>query len=85
MDNRPKTLVFSAAQNRIITSTLTLLCGTLLVVSAILLLFGLLQGLNYFLNIVGPIIVAFFLSLLSRRYMISVRAEFPRDRLKSVI
>ena len=76
MDNRPKTLVFSAAQNRIITSTLTLLCGTLLVVSAILLLFGLLQGLNYFLNIVGPIIVAFFLSLLTRPWYARLRTWF---------
>ena len=76
METRHKTLVFSSAQNRIITSTLTLLCGTLLVVSAILLLFGLLQGLNYFLNIVGPIIVAFFLSLLTRPWYARLRQWF---------
>lgn len=76
MDNRPRTLVFSAAQNRIITTTLTLLCSTLLVVSALLVLFGLLQGLNYFLNIVGPIIVAFFLSLLTRPWYARLRTWF---------
>lgn len=82
MENTKHSLTFSSAQNRIITSSLTLLCGTTLVVGALLCLMGLLQGLTYFLNIVGPVIVAFFLSLLTRPWYARLRRWFGgRDAL----
>ena len=65
MEEPRKMLTFSAAQNRIITSSLTLLCIAVFVVGVGFILFGLLFSLNYLLNIIGPIIVAFFLSLLT--------------------
>lgn len=84
-DTSHKTLTFSTAQNRVITSTLTLLCGTFLVVCAVALVFGLLQGLNYFSNIVGPIIVAFFLSLLTRPWYARLRNWFRGSEVLAVI
>ena len=59
-------LVFSDFQNRVITSSLTLLCCVTLGVCVLLVLALLLRGLGYFLNVIGPVIVAFFLSLLTR-------------------
>ncbi|MGN1325768.1 MAG: hypothetical protein ACI4YA_05450, partial [Candidatus Spyradenecus sp.] len=59
-------LVFSDFQNRVITSSLTLLCCIALGVGVVVLMGLLLRGLGYFLHVVGPVIVAFFLSLLTR-------------------
>ena len=82
MENNKHPLTFSPAQNRIITASLTLLCGTTLMVGAVLCLMGLLKGLTFFLNIVGPVIVAFFLSLLTRPWYARLRKWFGgRDAL----
>ncbi len=59
-------LVFSNVQNRLIAASLTLLCCAALVAGLVLAVWGLFRGLGYFLHIVGPLIVAFFLSLLTR-------------------
>ena len=59
-------LVFSDFQNRVITSSLTLLCCIALGVGVVVLMGLLLHGLGYFLHVIGPVIVAFFLSLLTR-------------------
>ena len=64
-ENR-KSLVFSSIQNRLITASLTLLCCVALAVCVVLALWLFLRGMGYFLHIIGPIIVAFFLSLLTR-------------------
>ncbi len=59
-------LRFSPMQNRIITSSLTAVSAIVLgalVVGALLLC---LRGMGYFFHIVGPVIVAFYLSLLTR-------------------
>lgn len=85
MDQPKRTLTFSSAQNRIITASLTLLCGATLVISAVLFLMGLLKGMNYFLNIVGPVIVAFFLSLLTRPWYARLRTWFGGKEVWAVI
>lgn len=85
MEKPCKMLSFSTAQNRIITTTITLLCGATLLIGAILFLFGLLLGLNYFLNIVGPIIVAFFLSLLTRPWYARLQTWFKGRTVITVI
>ncbi len=59
-------LVFSDTQNRIITSSLTLLCCLILVVAITTSVLTLLDCLAFFIHILGPVIVAFYLSLLTR-------------------
>ncbi len=59
-------LAFSDTQNRIITSSLTLLCCMVLVVAISAGVMTMLRGMAYFLHIIGPVIVAFYLSLLTR-------------------
>lgn len=70
MSNEPlksfKGLNFSPAQNRVITSCITLLSALLMVVVFAVVMGYVLEGLSYFVHIVGPVIVAFFLSLLTR-------------------
>ena len=66
MNDLREKLTFTPAQNRVITGSLTLLCGAVLGVGCLLLLWLCLQGLSYFVHIVGPVIVAFFLALLTR-------------------
>lgn len=78
-------LVFSDAQNRIITASLTLLCCVVLGVTAVALLWLVLQGLSYFLHIVGPVIVAFFLSLLTRPWYARLVQFFQGQVLPAVI
>jgi predicted PurR-regulated permease PerM len=78
-------LTFSTAQNRIITASLTLLCGATLVVGIALCLKGVLNGLNYLLNIVGPVIVAFFLSLLTRPWYARLKAWFKGNEVLAVL
>ncbi len=59
-------LAFSGVQNRIITTSLTVLCCGALLCG---LFFGgilILNFLGYFVHIIGPLIVAFYLSLLTR-------------------
>lgn len=57
---------FTATQNRVITTTITFF-STLVLLVGILLIGGLiLKGMSYLVHIVGPVIVAFFLSVLTR-------------------
>lgn len=85
MEEPRKMLTFSAAQNRIITSSLTLLCIAVFVVGVGFILFGLLFSLNYLLNIIGPIIVAFFLSLLTRPWYARLHAWFKGRTIPTVL
>ncbi len=59
-------LAFSNAQNRIITTSLTLLCAGGLLFALVCGGLLLINFLAYFIHIVGPVIVAFYLSLLTR-------------------
>lgn len=59
-------LSFSPTQNRIITWSLTFLAAMVLIVGATYAMQAILHGLGLFIHIVGPVIVAFFLSLLTR-------------------
>ena len=59
-------LTLTETQNRIVATSVTWLCCAVLAVGVVASVWLLLRGLGYFLHIVGPVIVAFFLSLLSR-------------------
>lgn len=80
-----KALTFSAAQNRLITATITLFCGAVLVAGVVLAVFLLLKGLGYFQHILGPVIVAFFLSLLTRPWYGKLRSWFGERDFPAVI
>ena len=87
MNNPParRALVFSDVQNRIITASLTLLCCIVLGVG-IVVLFGLmLRGMSYFLHIIGPVIVAFFLSLLTRPWYARLKGWFRGREIPTVL
>lgn len=78
-------LTFTPAQNRIITGSLSLLCGAAMVAGCLSLLWVLLQGLGYFLHIVGPVIVAFFLSLLTRPWYARLQRWFGGRDVPAVL
>ncbi len=78
-------LTFTPAQNRVITGSLTLLCGALLVVSGVFFLWLLLQGMSYFLHIIGPVIVAFFLSLLTRPWYARIKGWLGGREVPTVL
>ncbi len=85
MKETRRMLSFSPSQNRIITGSLTLLCGVVMAVVGLFLLWLVLQGLSYFLHIVGPVIVAFFLSLLTRPWYARLKARFGGRDVPAVI
>lgn len=85
MHRQNKLLSFSATQNKIITSTVTFVCLVVLVMGVVLFITGLLSGLNYFFNIVGPVIVAFFLSLLTRPWYARLNTWFKGKTALSVL
>lgn len=80
-----KTLTFSAAQNRLITSSITLFCGAAILTGIVFAVILLLKGLSYFQHILGPVIVAFFLSLLTRPWYGKLRSWFGERDLPAVI
>lgn len=80
-----KGLTFSPAQNHLITATITLFCGVALLIGAVLAISLLLKGLSYFQHILGPVIVAFFLSLLTRPWYGKLRTWFGERDFPAVI
>lgn len=59
-------LIFTPVQNRVITTALTLVCALFVTVATVAVLLLALRAMGYFFHIVGPVIVAFYLSLLTR-------------------
>lgn len=72
-------LAFTQTQNRIITWSLTLIAAAVLIIGISLAVLYVLHGLGYFIHIVGPVIVAFFLSLLTRPWYQRLR-EWSGER-----
>lgn len=66
-------LSLTETQNRIVATSVTWLCCAVLALGVAASVWVLLRGLGYFLHIVGPVIVAFFLSLLSRPWYARLR------------
>ncbi len=78
-------LRLSETQNRIIATSLTALCAATLAVCFIALVWLLLRGLGFFLHIVGPLIVAFFLSLLTRPWYTRLKGWFRGRNLPAMV
>lgn len=78
-------LTLTETQNRIIAASLTALCCAVLAVCVVALLWLALRGLGYFLHIVGPVIVAFFLSLLTRPWYARLLRWFRGRNLPAMV
>lgn len=72
-NNDARALRFSDVQNRLITSSLTVLCCLVLGVCVVVFGFLCLRAMSYLVHIIGPVIAAFFLSLLTRPWYAKLR------------
>lgn len=75
-------VTLTPTQNRVVAATLTFFCAAALAVGVAALVWFGLRVMGYFLHIVGPVIVAFFLSLLTRPWYAWLRGlcggrDFP--------
>ena len=72
-------VALSETQNRVVAASLTFLSAAALAVGFVALVWLVLEVLGYFLHIVGPVIVAFFLSLLTRPWYARLRRWCRHD------
>ena len=82
--NRPL-VTLTETQNRIVAATLTFFCAAVLAIGLVTLVWLALKVLGYFLHIVGPVIVAFFLSLLTRPWYARLKGWFGGRDFPTVI
>jgi predicted PurR-regulated permease PerM len=78
-------LTFTQTQNRLITCSLTLLAVMVLVAGISLAGLYTLKVLGYFIHIIGPVIVAFFLSLLTRPWYQKIFHWTGNQKVVSVV
>ncbi|MEG1552463.1 MAG: AI-2E family transporter [Kiritimatiellia bacterium] len=84
-DEKKTMLTFTPAQNRVITTSFTLFCGAAIVLTCVALLLLVLHGMGYFFHIVGPVIVAFYLSLLTKPWYIRLNRWFHGRTLWAIL
>ena len=78
-------VTLTPTQNRIVAATLTFFCAAALAIGVVSLVWLALKVLGYFLHIVGPVIVAFFLSLLTRPWYARLKAWFGGRDFPAVV
>ena len=78
-------VTLTATQNRIVAATITFFCTAALAIGVVSLVWLTLEVLGYFLHVIGPVIVAFFLSLLTRPWYARLQDWFGGRDFPTVI